>query len=101
MAIKQLSATEFLEQFSPHLAHPIVGKLPLHPDAVAVVCFENCTLDSTACGERTAVIVGPSNTFESVEACEGKWLNDLPSQRQHPVTFATAEDLRAWKGWQP
>ena len=57
-------------------------------EATHVVLFENQQLDSGQCGEQSAMPVGPNNTFKSVEDCKGKWLNDLPSQRQYPVAYA-------------
>ena len=63
------------------------------PDAEAVVLFENVAMDSSSFGERKVVIVGPDRGIESVAACEGKWLNDLPSQRLYPQAFVPLGEL--------
>jgi hypothetical protein len=61
-----------------------------------LVFFENNLLDSSHLDESSVVAVGPTNTFKSLSEIEGKWLNDLPSQRQYPqfwceVNGATAD----------
>lgn len=64
------------------------------PDAEAVVHFENVTLDSSSLGAKTAVIVGPGREIDSVAACEGRWLNDLPSQRQHAQGYLPLSEIQ-------
>lgn len=85
--LPQLHLDVFLALFDPIVHATLANRWALHPDAEAFVVFENLMLDSSACGERTAVVVGPSCTFKSVAWCEGKWLNDLPSQRQYAVGY--------------
>jgi hypothetical protein len=84
--MKELTFPDFLKLES---IHERIRSAALHCNATHVVCFENQQLDSFACGARTSVMVGPTCTYQSVEQCEGKWLHDLPSQRQYPVSFAT------------
>jgi hypothetical protein len=91
--MKQLNKAEFLELFDPSIHQAILDNMKRYPDATAMVCFENLQLDSSRCGARSALVVGPSNTFKSVEFCQGKWLHDLPSQRQYPTSWASREDL--------
>lgn len=58
-----------------------------YPDATHVVVFENHMLDSSEHGARTAMLVGPSNTYRTLDAlgADGslKHLYDTPSQRQY------------------
>jgi hypothetical protein len=91
--IKQVSKAEFLKRGQFDAAMPIQGVFKLYPDAVAVVLFENQNMSSSRMGEATALAVGPSNTFKSVADCEGKWLKDLPSQRQYPTVWCSREDM--------
>lgn len=94
--MKQLTVEEFTEAFDPSVRARIRNVIEVsYPDAVAVVVFENVAFDSSEFGARSALPVGPSNTFKSVEFCEGKWLNDLPSQRQYPQGFIPAEALKS------
>lgn len=86
MAIKEVSKAEFLALFDLSVHDKIEQSIVLNR-AVAVVCFENPTMDSSAFGSRTALCVGPGCTYKTPEEVDGKWLNDLPSQRQYPTAF--------------
>lgn len=83
MALPTWSKEEFLAQFDPEV-HPRINALLERPDVHGLILFENPNFDSSAFGERTAVIFGPGCTYKSAGEVEGKWLNDLPSQRQYP-----------------
>lgn len=91
---KRLFAAKFLEQFDPSIHDAIKQAVLRYPDCEAVVCFMNEAMDSSSFGERQALVVGPSNTFKSVADCEGKWLKDLPSQRQYPQNWCPAAELK-------
>lgn len=84
--MKQLTKVELLDLFDPAVHGTLAWWMQM-PGVEALVVFENVMMDSSAFGERTATPVGARFTFTSVEACEGKWLNDLPSQRQHATSF--------------
>jgi hypothetical protein len=87
--MQALSKTEFLSLFDESVHAAIMEQFNRFPDAEAVVCFENLAFDSSNFGARSALVVGPSNTFKSIGECDGKWINDLPSQRQYPVSYLT------------
>jgi hypothetical protein len=53
----------------------------------AFVLFRCEQMDSSHLGEQTVVAVGPNCTYKSPGDCEGKWLRDLPSERQYPVSY--------------
>lgn len=82
--LKEITLDELIADFHPALHDTLREKLA---DADALVVFENLQLDASECGQTTAVQVGPGKTYTSVESCEGKWLHDLPSQRQYAVSF--------------
>lgn len=90
--MKQQTAAEFLALFDPSVHAAIIKKAAM-PSVEAVVCFECVDFCSSNFGRRTAVIVGEPYTFKSVAFCEGKWLNDLPSQRQYPQSWVRASEL--------
>lgn len=90
--MKELTKEEFLELFHPSV-HKFLILLASKAEIEALVAFENTLMDSSKRGERAAVAVGPGRTFKSVLDCDGKWLNDLPSQRQYPVAFIKASNL--------
>jgi len=84
--MKQVTAAEFMAKFDSEVHEAIRDSLrSLKSDAV--VCFENVDMCSSRLGERTALGVGPNNTYKTVEECDGKWLNDLPSMRQYPQVW--------------
>lgn len=83
MALPTWSKEEFFAQFDPEV-HAKIEALLKRSDVDGAILFENTNLSSSACGERTAVIFGPGCTYKSAGSAEGKWLNDLPSQRQYP-----------------
>ncbi len=94
--MKQLNAQEFLALFDPSIHEAITRQVRVtFPDATHMVCFEDVELRIKLDRARTAVVVGPANTFKSPADCEGKWLNDLPSQRQYPVSYVNADELRS------
>ena len=75
-------------------AKSVLVALNRYPTATHVALFVNCNLDSSELGTNQCIVVGPNNTFQSVEDCIGRWLNDLPSQRQQFIRAITVEDFR-------
>lgn len=61
------------------------------PGVAGVVLFRNQDMWASGRGKSSCVVVGPDKTYKTVEECEGKWLNDLPSQRQYAECFVRAE----------
>lgn len=91
--LKMLTKQEFFALFDESVHDRIREVMQRYPDAEAVVVFENVDFCSSQFGARSALPVGPSNTFKSVSDTEGKWLNDLPSQRQYPQAFCPRLDV--------
>ncbi len=60
-----------------------------------LVVFENQQLDSSECGRRQVLGVGPGFTCETLEAAAEGHLNDLPSQRQYPVSYVDCRSTLA------
>ena len=56
----------------------------VQPDDAGLVCFEG---EKCGTGDRTAMIVGPTRTYKTIEFCRGRWLKDLPSDRQHAAYY--------------
>ena len=93
MTIPKLSKKEFLERGHFDFAVAFEEALKRKPDATGVVLFENLMMDSSSRGAMTAMIIGPTNTYKSAEDCEGKFLNEMPSQRQHPVAWVERKEF--------
>lgn len=93
MTIPKLSKKEFLERGNFAAEEAFVAALKRKSDATGIVLFENLMMDSSSRGAMTAMLVGPTNTYKSAEDCEGKYLNDMPSQRQYPVAWVPREEF--------
>jgi hypothetical protein len=61
-----------------------------------LVVFECQQLDSSSCGARTVMAVGPGKTYETLESLEGLHLKDLPSQREYPVAYVDTQAVERW-----
>jgi hypothetical protein len=85
--MKKLTYNELKAMVDVECMPRLKDAVSLYRDAEAVVVFENQMMDSSQLGQMSFVVVGPSNTFPSVELCKGRWINDLPSQRQHAVAY--------------
>ena len=90
--MKAILKAELLKMFDES-AYPKVEAAIEATGATHLVCFENLALDSSSLGERTVLCVGPTCTFKRPKDCEGKWLKDLPSQRQYPVAYAPVDPV--------
>ena len=81
--MKTISKEDLLSMFDPEV-HERLLDLAQQPGTAGLIVFENLMLDSSACGSRTAAAFGSSRTYKEPSDAQGTWLNDLPSQRQHP-----------------
>jgi hypothetical protein len=91
--MKRLTATEFWGMFDKSVHVYIAQTCDVFHDAESLVIFENQDMWSSRMGQRTAVICGPSNTYKSHRDTEGKWLNDLPSQRQYATYWIPVQEI--------
>lgn len=81
--IKVLTEDEFLKLFYPKTQSK-VKLLGDQADTQVLVCFENLQMDSSNCGHRQAMAVGPKRTYQ-VETLRTMRLGDVPSQFTYPV----------------
>jgi len=56
-------------------------------DATHIVLAENNNMSASRFGQQSAMLVGGKASY-TLDECEGKWLNDLPSQRQYFTKYA-------------
>lgn len=59
--------------------------------ATALVLFENVQMDSQSLGSKTVLAIGPDCTYQDIEDVEDKHLGDLPSQREYPQMWCSAD----------
>ena len=91
--MKRISAQEFLEIFNPSVHAKIAARLR-EDKSVAVVCFQTADLSASRV-LSSALGVGPNNTFHTVADTEGRYIGDLPSQRQYAESWADAAEVAA------
>lgn len=84
--IKELNRTQFLDLFDESIHGQIKRQIATYPDCDALVCFENLDMCSSRFGDRTCMVVGPSNTTKLADL-ETRRLGDLPSNFQYPVAI--------------
>jgi hypothetical protein len=101
--IKKLTRAELVKRLMPSeeyvhsknlgVIHNIESMLTFLHDSIGVVVFENLQMDSSGYGFRKFMAIGPGRTYQTVESCEGKWLDDLPSQRLYAVAWVPREEF--------
>jgi hypothetical protein len=84
--MKKLTRDELFAMFDKEV-HNILTERLNRPDVTGMVVFVNQDMCSSQLGQSTALIVGPNCTYKSWQETEGKWLNDLPSQRQYAEAY--------------
>jgi len=87
--MKELQGNEFFDLFDPEV-HQTLKDVAKKFDADGMIVFENLQMDSSQFGERTAVVFGSCCTYKTAQDAEGKWLYDLPSQRQYATAWVDA-----------
>lgn len=88
--MKELTFSELLAEFERPTREKILEAIEKHgaTHVVLAVCED---MWSSNLGKQTAMMVGPNNTYKTIEECEGQWIGDLPSQRQHFTKYAKVE----------
>lgn len=88
-----ISAAAFLAMFDEDVRPAILARAAW-PGITHLVMFECQLFDSSSFGNRTMLPIGPGRTFETLEAVQGKWLKDLPSQREYAVAHCPAGEFK-------
>jgi len=84
--MKKINKEQLLELFDPSV-HGKIEELLAKSDVNGAIVFENHDMCSSNLGARTAVIYGDNQTYKTAEQAHGKWINDLPSQRQYADSY--------------
>ncbi len=85
--LEKVTLQELLERFEAEIRMVIVERIATL-GASHVVCFENLQMDSSAFGARTALMVGPTCTYKTVDEIRERRLGELPSVFQYPTCYA-------------
>lgn len=86
--LKKLTLEEFLALFDPEVHDGIRAAIARYPDCEGIVCMENLQMDSSQFGARSALVMGPSNSWPLVKVKEaGFRLGDVPSRFQYPTAY--------------
>ena len=94
--IKKLSWAEFIEQYDESVREA-VAEARRRPGVVGIATLKCEVLDSSRCGQITALIYGPDCTCKSVDEMashmEGIYVTGLPSSASFPYNYT--EDMPA------
>ena len=83
---REVTREQFMELFAENV-RPVFNRNLDRPDVLGIVCYENLQMDSSAFGQRTAMIYGPKCSYKTLETTLAGHLDDLPSQRQYPTAY--------------
>lgn len=83
--MEEITLEEFLGHFDPEVRSKVLTLAKLNPQYL--VEFVNHNFDSSRFGAKTAVCVGPEFAISSIDSLPGKFIGDLPSERQYPQYF--------------
>ena len=88
--VKKLSWVEFLKQYDPSV-HEAITFVRGKEGVTGVVTLQCEVLDSSRCGQITAIIYGPGCTFKTVDDMlklpGGVYPTGLPSSASFPINF--------------
>lgn len=88
--MKEITYQEFLDLFDVSV-HNKLFELAQSKDTDGFVVFENLDFCSSNFGQRTAVVYGKTRTYKTPDETISKHLNDLPNQRQYPISFCKTD----------
>lgn len=89
--IKELTKDQFLSMFDESV-RSLICERAQEKETHAMVCFECLQTDSSFCGKRTAVCVGPERSISLEDIKGGAKIGDSPSTFQYPVSLWRTED---------
>lgn len=84
--MKQITLYELLQLFDPSVHGAILEAAAKHR-STHVVLFEDLALEHLE-PRRSAMVIGPNNTYKTIEEIEGKPMGATPSQFLYPVSYA-------------
>lgn len=85
--MEQIILEELVGRMEPEV-QDAVRALAARDGVTHLVLFENHDFWSSQFGNKTALQVGPDCTYKTPEELVGRFLHDLPSQRQYATAFA-------------
>jgi hypothetical protein len=85
--VVEITFDEFMDLFDDATGNTILKRAGDY-QSTHLVLAEKLQMDASQFGARTAMCVGPNNTYQTVEQCAGQWIHDTPSQRQYFTKFA-------------
>lgn len=88
--LKRLSIGDFLDLFDESVRGDIIAAKGRYPDAEALVCCDNLEIRVQETVMRTALVVGPSNSWTLAFVVDPKnhfRLGDVPSRFLYPTAY--------------
>lgn len=90
--MKRVTYTHILAKTDPE-NHAALDALWSSSDTDALVLFVNENMDSSQFGATSILAIGSSRTYKTIAEVDGKYINDLPSQRQYPYEYCAKEGV--------
>jgi hypothetical protein len=88
--IKKLTWAEFIAQYDPSIQEAVINARK-RPGVVGIVTLKCEVMDSSRCGQLTALIYGPDCTYKSVDHMAsrpgGIYVTGLPSSAAFPYNY--------------
>jgi hypothetical protein len=81
---KEITRQGFIDLFAKSMHAQIAAHID-RPGVLGVVCFECLQMDSSHCGERTALVYGPACTYTNLEDVLGGHLGEVPIRFKYPT----------------
>jgi hypothetical protein len=92
--VEKISWAEFIAQYDPSV-QDAVAEARRRPGTVGIATLKCEALDSSRCGQLTALIYGPQCTYKSIDEMSsrpmGIYVNGLPSSAAFPYNYT--EDM--------
>ncbi len=85
-ALREVSKEEFWKLFDASV-HASLDAQWRREDVSHLVCFTCGDMWSSLCGHRTALAIGPSCTYKTMDESRENRLGDVPSRFQYPTEF--------------
>lgn len=68
-----------------------LARLLFYGETTAIVVFEVLQMDSSQCGHRQFLSIGPTRTYKTIAEVAPHHLGDVPSRFAYPVSYYEKE----------
>lgn len=95
MAIPEISLDELVSKFDPEVQPKLRRLAAANPNDTHMVLYENQLFDSSQFGAKSALIIGPGRSTQTLEVALAGHLGHAVSDMKIPTGYVVLEKLRA------